>query len=87
MPRVLNIKRDILNWRGWNFKRDGLVPGAIYIGRVNRSCGLPESKWHNPFKLRKNATSEERADRPLIERLAETNLLPSPEEPKVVSLK
>jgi hypothetical protein len=50
MPRVLN------------YKRDGLPPGAVYIGRAMPRYGLPASKWANPFRLRPNATPEERAE-------------------------
>jgi hypothetical protein len=50
MPRILNVKRD------------GLPPGAVYIGRANPSHRLTASKWANPFKLRRNATPEERAE-------------------------
>jgi hypothetical protein len=52
MPRVLNL-------RG----RGGVVPdGAHYIGdRLYRGpWRLPASKWKNPYKLRRNATREQR---------------------------
>jgi hypothetical protein len=55
MPQVLNL-------RG----RKGVMPeGAVYIGRRQRYepwRHLPHSKWHNPFKLRRNASQEERAE-------------------------
>jgi len=52
VPRVLNVKR--LGHK---------VPaGAVYIGRAIPWLGLPESKWHNPFKLRRNANRESRAE-------------------------
>jgi hypothetical protein len=50
MPRVLN------------YRRDGLPPGAVYIGRAMPRYGLPASKWANPFRLRRNASHEERAE-------------------------
>jgi hypothetical protein len=47
MPRVLN------------YKRDGLPPGAVYIGRLMPRYGLPGSKWHNPYKVGRDGTREE----------------------------
>lgn len=36
-----------------NFYKLGkkIPDGAIYIGRGNKSLGLPHSPWHNPFKV------------------------------------
>jgi len=49
MPRVLNIWATCRTFNhGWNYRRDGLLLGAVYIGRKNVPNGLPESKWHNP---------------------------------------
>lgn len=31
----------------------------VYIGRANSSCGLPESKWHNPFVIGPDGTRKE----------------------------
>jgi len=45
MPRVLN------------YKRDELLPGAVYIGRP--IAGLPRSKWGNPYKIGRDGTREE----------------------------
>jgi hypothetical protein len=45
--RLVNIKKDI-------------APYDIYIGRANRWLGLEESKWHNPFPLKREG------DRPKI---------------------
>jgi hypothetical protein len=50
MPRVLNCKND------------GLPAGTVYIGRAMPRYGLPDSKWANPFKLRRNASVAERAE-------------------------
>jgi hypothetical protein len=47
MPRVLN------------YKRDGLPPGAVYIGRMMPQYGLVGSKWHNPYKVGRDGTREE----------------------------
>jgi hypothetical protein len=47
MPRVLN------------YNRDGLPPGAVYIGRLMPQYGLPGSKWHNPYKVGRDGTREE----------------------------
>jgi len=33
--------------------------GDVYIGRRNARYGLPESIWHNPFKVGKDGTREE----------------------------
>lgn len=37
-----------------NFYREGLkIPeGAIYIGRYSAKHGLPQSKYHNPIRLK-----------------------------------
>ena len=49
MARVLNIKAT-----------GGVVPpGAVYIGRANRKYGLPESKWNNPYRIRKQGKRDE----------------------------
>ena len=48
--------------RVFNIKRDGVPPGAVYIGRFNPTYGVEESKWANPFQLRRNATAEERVE-------------------------
>jgi hypothetical protein len=59
MPRVLNLWRDVPNFtHDWNYKRDGLPPGAVYIGRTYGLYGLPESKWHNPYKARRHTREE-----------------------------
>jgi uncharacterized protein DUF4326 len=50
MPRVLNVKRD------------GVPPGAVYIGRANPRYRLRASKWANPFSVRANAPAAERAE-------------------------
>jgi hypothetical protein len=50
MPRVLN------------YVRDGLPPGAVYIGCAMPRFGLPGSKWANPFPLRRGAIPEEREE-------------------------
>ena len=50
MPRVLNHKRD------------GLPRGAVYIGRQVRHYSLPRSKWANPFRLRIDASREDREE-------------------------
>jgi hypothetical protein len=47
MPRVLN------------YKRDGLPPGAVYIGRAMPRYGLKRSKWANKFVIGKDGTREE----------------------------
>ena len=47
MPRVLN------------YKRDGLPPGAVYIGRANPRYGLRASKWANPFMIERDGTRDE----------------------------
>jgi hypothetical protein len=47
MPRVLN------------YRRDGLPPNAVYIGRLMPRYGLPGSKWHNPYKVGCDGTREE----------------------------
>jgi hypothetical protein len=49
MPRVLN------------YKRDDLLPGAVYIGRP--ILGLPHSKWGNPYKIGRDGTREEVIDK------------------------
>ena len=33
--------------------------GAVYIGRANRRYGLPESKWNNPYRIRKQGKRDE----------------------------
>ena len=53
MPRVLNY-HDI--------KPAPIPKGAEYIGRENRQHGLPQSKWHNPYPVRRNAAPEERTE-------------------------
>ena len=45
MPRVLN------------YKREDLLPGAVYIGPP--IPGLPRSKWRNPYKIGRDGTLEE----------------------------
>ena len=50
MPRVLNHKRD------------GLPRSAVYIGRQVRRYSLPRSKWANPFRLRSDASREDREE-------------------------
>jgi hypothetical protein len=50
MPRVLNHKRD------------GLPRGAVYIGRQVRRYSLPCSKWANTFRLRIDASREDREE-------------------------
>jgi hypothetical protein len=50
MPRVLNHKHDCR------------PRGAAYIGRQVRRYSLPCSKWANPFRLRGNASREDRED-------------------------
>jgi len=40
-----------------NYKRDDLLPGAVYIGRP--IPGLPRSKWGNPYKIGRDGTREE----------------------------
>jgi hypothetical protein len=47
MPRVLN------------YRRDGLPPGAVYIGRMIPQYGLVGSKWHNPYRVGRDGTREE----------------------------
>lgn len=47
MPRILN------------YKRDGLPPGAVYIGRPEKRLGMPGSKWANPFIIDHDGTREE----------------------------
>ena len=49
MPRVLNHKRD------------GLPRGAVYIG-PRAALQLPRSKWANPFRLRNDASREDREE-------------------------
>jgi hypothetical protein len=34
-------------------------PQYVYIGRFNAYYGLPQSKWHNPFKLGPKRTRED----------------------------
>jgi hypothetical protein len=51
MPRVLNL-----------LGRRGVVPeGAVYIGRAYnyKPWRLPQSKWHNPFRIGRDGTAEE----------------------------
>ena len=50
MPRVLNHKRD------------GLPRRAVYIARQVRRYSLPRSKWANPFRLRSDASREDREE-------------------------
>jgi hypothetical protein len=51
MPKVIN-----LHGRG-----GAVPPGAVYIGdRMRRwACGLPKSKWANPFKIIRDGTRDE----------------------------
>lgn len=44
----------------------------IYIGRVNKWLELPESKWHNPFAMKKES------DRPIVLNRFTAYLLASP---------
>ena len=50
--RLINIKKD-------------KEPYDLYIGRANGYLGLEESKWHNPFPLKREG------DRPMIIEKAE----------------
>ena len=52
MSCVLKYKRE--------YKRTGLPPGAIYIGRACH--GLPQSKWANPFEIGKHGNREQVID-------------------------
>jgi hypothetical protein len=47
MPRFLNVKRD------------GLPPGADYIGRTAPRYGLRASKWANPFMVGRDGDRDE----------------------------
>lgn len=38
-----------LRWKPWEADHEDLV----YVGRYNRWAKLPQSKWHNPFKIAK----------------------------------
>jgi hypothetical protein len=52
---VINLRTDTLppNWKD--------NPQYIYIGRANRAHGgLKQSIWHNPHKLKPDASAEER---------------------------
>ena len=51
MPRVLNYRHT-----------HGIPDGAEYIGRAMPRYGLAGSKWRSPFKLRNNATADERVE-------------------------
>ena len=51
MARVLNIKH--LGHK---------VPPDSGLYRPRDGLGLPESKWHNPFKLRRSANRKSRAE-------------------------
>ena len=42
-----------------NYKRDGLPPGAVYIGRMMPQYGLVGGKWHNPYWAGRDGTREE----------------------------
>jgi hypothetical protein len=42
-----------------NYRRDGLPPGAVYIGRLLPRYGLVGSKWHNPYWVGRDGTREE----------------------------
>ena len=35
------------------------APYTVYVGRANPSVGLPESPWHNPFKIGVNGSREQ----------------------------
>jgi len=50
MPRVFNYRICVC------------PDDAVYIGRAMPRFGLRESKWANPFKLRRGATYEERKE-------------------------
>ena len=50
MPRVLNFH---------DFKRGGLPPGAVYVGRASPAYGLPASKWANRFMIGRDGAKEE----------------------------
>jgi hypothetical protein len=58
VPVVLNVR----HLTGFKARRPIMPPGAVYIGRSMLRYGLRASKWANPFQLRGNATSEERAE-------------------------
>lgn len=47
--KVINIKKENLSD----------YPNGIYIGRANKWLGLPESKWHNPFPMKKESDRPE----------------------------
>ena len=52
MPRVLNM-RDFF---------DGVPDGAIYCGRPVPRRRISGSPFANPFKLRRNASADERVE-------------------------
>jgi hypothetical protein len=58
MPRVLKYRPD--------YKRDGLPPGSVYIGRAMPRYSPLASKWANPFKLCRNAGCEAREGDPEV---------------------
>jgi hypothetical protein len=49
-PRVLSFH---------HYKRYGLPPGAVYIGRASPRYGLRASKWANPFMIERDGARDE----------------------------
>jgi hypothetical protein len=45
-----------------NYSRHRVLSGAVYIGRAMSRYGLPASKCANRFRVRRNATHEERVE-------------------------
>jgi len=60
-PTLINVRVTELRKRGFdNYNEWSERPNSLYIGRYMRIGGqsgiilIPQSKWHNPFKLSKD---------------------------------
>jgi len=49
------VCHSVLNYKSTH----GIPQGAVYIGRANKTYGLPESKWANPYKIGRDGTRDE----------------------------
>lgn len=70
MNKVINIKKEKLSD----------YPNGLYIGRANKWLGLPESKWHNPFPMKKESDRPEVIRKFRIYILSREDLMNSLEE-------
>ena len=53
MAAVVNIRHNELKKNGFkNFAEWYAMPYTLYVGRRNKTLGIPNSKWSNPFKLK-----------------------------------